>query len=411
MADPDPGDSAAGTWFFPDSGEAVALPRTGAVTHAFRRGGIFPVALTARDTHGALGSSIVVITVTESEDACADPIVLPGDGPFPYSVLVNNEAATPEASDPVPACVPVGTSTFGSVWFEFTTSKAGTWEFSTCGALADTVLSVYTGPACGPYTAVANGCNDDTGDAGCGTQASAVSVSASPGQTLRIQATAFASNSVGSFPLIVRPTAPIAPGPRVSGISTLEGPEPGGTTVLLTGRDFVPGTTVAFGGVAATDVIVYGSTTLSATTPAHPAGPVDVTVLGANGAGTLARAFTYTPFAPAICVAGGSTLCLNAGRYRVEAEWRVPTDGTSGRAAAVPLTGDTGYFWFFTANNIELVVKVVDGRPFNGKFWVFYGALSNVEYAITVTDTLTGISRVYTNPNGRQSSVADTAAF
>jgi hypothetical protein len=57
------------------------------------------------------------------------------------------------------------------------------------------------------------------------------------------------------------------------------------------------------------------------------------------------------------------------------------------------------------------VLKVVDGRGFNGKFWVFYGALSNVEYQITVTDTSTGAVRVYTNPSGQLSSVADTSAF
>jgi len=190
-----------------------------------------------------------------------------------------------------------------------------------------------------------------------------------------------------------------------------EGPSPGGTTVLVTGRDFAPGMTVAFGGAPATDVVVYGSTTLSATTPAHEPGLVDVTVTGPGGTGTLARAFMFTPFTAAPCVPGGTALCLNGGRFRVEAAWRVPTTGAAGNAAAVPLTADTGYFWFFSANNIELVVKVVDGRPVNGKYWVFYGALSNVEYAITVTDTLTGIAKVYTNPNGQQSSVADTTAF
>ena len=84
-----------------------------------------------------------------------------------------------------------------------------------------------------------------------------------------------------------------------------------------------------------------------------------------------------------------------------------------GRAAgtAVALTGDTGYFWFFSSNNIELVIKVVDGRGFNGKFWVFYGALSNVEYTITVTDTTTGTVKTYSNPSGTLASVADTAAF
>ena len=42
---------------------------------------------------------------------------------------------------------------------------------------------------------------------------------------------------------------------------------------------------------------------------------------------------------------------------------------------------------------------------------MFYGALSNVEYTITVTDTATGAKNVYKNPSGRFASVADTGAF
>jgi hypothetical protein len=57
------------------------------------------------------------------------------------------------------------------------------------------------------------------------------------------------------------------------------------------------------------------------------------------------------------------------------------------------------------------VVKVLDGTAVTGHFWVFYGALSNVEYELTVTDTATGEVNVYTNPRGRFASVGDTAAF
>jgi hypothetical protein len=115
--------------------------------------------------------------------------------------------------------------------------------------------------------------------------------------------------------------------------------------------------------------------------------------------------------AEAACSADGITLCLNASRFQVRVDWRVPAQGTNGRGQAVALTSDTGYFWFFSANNVELVIKVVDGRPVNNRFWVFYGALSNVEYTITVTDTQTGAVKTYFNPSGTLASVADTAAF
>jgi ELWxxDGT repeat protein len=110
------------------------------------------------------------------------------------------------------------------------------------------------------------------------------------------------------------------------------------------------------------------------------------------------------------CVESATRLCLNGGRFAVEASWK-DFSGNSGTGQAVRLTGDTGYFWFFHAANVELVLKVLDGRPANGKFWVFYGALSSVEYTVTVTDTATGKSKTYRNPSGRLASVADTAAF
>jgi hypothetical protein len=123
------------------------------------------------------------------------------------------------------------------------------------------------------------------------------------------------------------------------------------------------------------------------------------------------RPFLSPQVAATPCVPGALALCLNANRFQVSVVWSVPSQGTSGQGMATPITGDTGHFWFFSPNNIELVLKVLDGRSINGKFWVFYGALSNVEYTITVTDTQTGAVKTYFNPNGTLASVADTAAF
>src|SRR5262249_1019283 len=105
-----------------------------------------------------------------------------------------------------------------------------------------------------------------------------------------------------------------------------------------------------------------------------------------------------------------TALCLQGSRFQAEVAWTAPGFG-SGTGQAVALTRDTGYFWFFASSNVELVVKVLDGRAVNQHFWVFYGALSDVAYTLTITDLQTGAREVFTNPQGQLASVADITAF
>jgi hypothetical protein len=114
--------------------------------------------------------------------------------------------------------------------------------------------------------------------------------------------------------------------------------------------------------------------------------------------------------AQAACVPDDATLCLNGGRFRVSATWRTATE--SGAAHAVGLTGDTGYFWFFSSGNVEAIVKALDGCSFNSRYWVFASGLTNVEVTLTATDTQTGITRTYVNPLGTAfQPIQDTSAF
>jgi CHRD domain-containing protein len=118
---------------------------------------------------------------------------------------------------------------------------------------------------------------------------------------------------------------------------------------------------------------------------------------------------------PAPLVAVGScgndrnTLCLNQGRFKVQVAFQTTT--ANGVGVALPFTDDTGAFWFFSSNNLELMIKVVDGRPVNGKFWFFAGALSDVAYTITVTDLTTGTVKTYVATQGNQAALNDTSAF
>jgi len=87
---------------------------------------------------------------------------------------------------------------------------------------------------------------------------------------------------------------PVRP-PSLTAISPASGPANGGTAVTLTGTNFAAGAAVTFGGISATGVSVASATSITAVSPAHAAGTVDVIVTNPNGqASTLSSGFTYS---------------------------------------------------------------------------------------------------------------------
>jgi hypothetical protein len=116
----------------------------------------------------------------------------------------------------------------------------------------------------------------------------------------------------------------------------------------------------------------------------------------------------------ATCVPTASHLCLAAGRFRASGSWSVPDDRRSvGYMRAVPLGSESGLFWFFSAQNPEIIIKVLNacGNP-SQHYWVFAAGLTNVETSLSVEDTITGEIRNYVNPFGTAfAPVQDTSAF
>jgi len=91
------------------------------------------------------------------------------------------------------------------------------------------------------------------------------------------------------------------PPPSIVAVAPSSGTTLGGVAVMLTGSDFVTGAAVSFGGIAATNVQVVDSGSISATSPAHAAGAVIVTVTNPDAqSSTLANGFTYVSTAPTI---------------------------------------------------------------------------------------------------------------
>jgi glucose/arabinose dehydrogenase len=129
-------------------------------------------------------------------------------------------------------------------------------------------------------------------------------------------------------------------------------------------------------------------------------------------AGSTLYRLTGPPPQEEACDPGADTLCLGAdGRFAVRASFRVdggPPRQAQGRA----LTSDTGAFWFFSEDNLEVLVKVLDACAAFDRFWVFAAGLTNLELELVVRDTATAAEQRYPNPPGRPfAPVQDTAAF
>jgi len=122
------------------------------------------------------------------------------------------------------------------------------------------------------------------------------------------------------------------------------------------------------------------------------------------------------------CVPGSTTLCIDdvSGdrRFKVEVHYQsVLNGGISGFGNAIPLSslGITkgGLFWFFGADNPELMVKVVKGCGLNGHYWLYASGVTNLGLTATITDTIgSGPPFVITNPDLQtMASVATIEAF
>ena len=162
-----------------------------------------------------------------------------------------------------------------------------------------------------------------------------------------------------------------------------------------------------------------GSKTFAVPTLADPNASdrtVRLTLSNPTGA-TLGDAKTATLFLlehngdTSSCTDDDTTLCAAGGRFRVRVTWRTG-DGQTGSGHATKLNANSGAFWFFSADNTEMLVKVLDACQGFNSFWVFYAATTNVGFSVEVTDTRTGLVKTYSNPFGLAApSVNDTSTF
>ena len=111
------------------------------------------------------------------------------------------------------------------------------------------------------------------------------------------------------------------------------------------------------------------------------------------------------------CVDGSGEDCLHRGRFRVSATYRTSTGETKSASVREAYLGDsTSLFYFLSADNPELLLKVMDGCASNGRYWVFGSAATDLEYEVEVADNRDGVVRTYA-PDRSNPMIADRSSF
>ena len=143
----------------------------------------------------------------------------------------------------------------------------------------------------------------------------------------------------------------------------------GGDTIAITGTGFYGTPTVTLGGTAASAVTVVNSTTITATTPAHAVGAVDVVVTNEDSqSATLTNGFTFTELPPTASsispnngsAAGGASVTISGTNFLAYGNYRKPIALTNANASNL-----TDFQVSFTTNTQTLVSEgkmQADGR-------------------------------------------------
>ena len=224
----------------------------------------------------------------------------------------------------------IGTSTPGSV--RTLTTFTSTVPLATPGPLTvpDVVLSM-TAPSANATVTSYGAVVTLTANVGLGPAVTVCNLPHQDPQTDGISATLVGTGgpTTTSYPACRPPdvcattTTTAPPAPSVSVINPTSGSTAGGTSVTVTGANLSGASDVSFGGTAAASFTVDSASQVTAVSPAHAAGPVDVTVTTAGGTSATLAADVFTfvaPPAPSVSV-------IN------------PTSGSTAGGTSVTVTG------------------------------------------------------------------------
>jgi hypothetical protein len=104
-------------------------------------------------------------------------------------------------------------------------------------------------------------------------------------------------------------------------------------------------------------------------------------------------------------------LFLQGGRFEVGVTWR-DFAGREGVGHPVPgASRDSGLLSFFSPDNWELLVKILDGCALNGHYWILGSGATTVRFTLEVRDSVTGEVWRLDNPLGHPAGTFTDTAF
>ena len=278
-----------------------------------------------------------ITQLTTGLGVCGNPFILTGKGSCTLSLQVNGSQLTQPIKDGPIVC------DSGSTLQCFRPASANILAITQAAAITDATITVTGSPLTlttnGPtgtltinntslIVAATNIASNFTGTAleGNVTETSNTCASVAPQASCTLTYTPGSTVvSQTGFPIqggntnTVTAAIQIDAGIALSSVSPPSGPASGGAGVTLTGVGLTGATGVTFGGTAATSVNVVSSTTVTAVTPAHAAGAVDVVITTPSGSATKTTGYTYLTTAVGQSAYGGTIACLNSGNNLIAA--------------------------------------------------------------------------------------------
>jgi hypothetical protein len=97
------------------------------------------------------------------------------------------------------------------------------------------------------------------------------------------------------------------------------------------------------------------------------------------------------------------------GGFQTSVRWSNPRDGSSGTGHPQPLARDSGAFWFFSPDNLEVTVKILDGRAINGHWWVFIASMTDLQLEVDISRA-GGPAKTYVQTAGANRNFIDINA-